>query len=208
MKREHILAVTKSSVIDVIGNNFNKLTKEININPLDVIISHREYLDNHNSIGDNRFLQGIGYGVVKHPTHGILAYRRKGTEGRLDGKISIGFGGHTSVSDIITIKGTEEIDFVESLNLGMTRELSEELTIDGDDVASALSKPKFIGCIVCDRTEVDKLHIGFVSEFNLYAKPENVSLGDHGSQIFWIKDVSEIDLNECEEWTKIILEQL
>lgn len=102
------------------------------IHPQKVIVGHREHLDNKlnddGKKGDFNYLQAIGYAIIAHPQKGILAYRRAGSESRLNGQISIGFGGHTSVSDIVCFPGTEEIDLVSSTIKGMERELSEEVS--------------------------------------------------------------------------------
>lgn len=212
MKREHILAVRTASILARPTLKRNQLTPLLNVEPRDVVIGHREDLDKSNEgKGDRNFLQGIGYAVLIS-SKGVLAYRRKGTEGRLDGKVSVGFGGHTSISDIVPVYGTEEIDFVASVNKGMIRELQEELTffVDGEPVVfneDLLSFPKNIGCIVCDVTDVDLLHIGFVSVFTLDDSVTDVKLGDHGDAIFWIENPKGVELEDCEEWTKIVLSQ-
>lgn len=210
MKREHILAVLSES-ISVERNTLTSLDS-LSIDPQMVVVGHRERLDKLNGTGDRNFLQPIGYAVITHPDKGLLAYRRQGSEGRLDGKISIGFGGHTSVTDIVVFDGTEEIDFLSSTILGMERELAEELHFikNGQACEAVLSDFENhapVGVISCDRTDVDLLHIGLVYSFELDKAITEVSLGDHGQDIFWIKDVSEIELDDCEEWTKIILEE-
>jgi predicted NUDIX family phosphoesterase len=218
MKHEHILGLKRNK-----NYNFNQLDQGIfYVNPMDVVVGHREYLDNVNNIGDSSVLQAIGYGVVFHPKKGYLAYKRKGSESRLNDKISIGFGGHTSILDIVITNG-EEIDFFESVQKGLKRELSEELIFSGasfdkssysDDksfysekiMQSCIKSIEYKGQIVCNKTPVDLLHIGLVSIVTLRYFFSEVSLGDHGKEFFWVESLSDLDYNNCEEWTKILID--
>lgn len=211
MKHEHILGLKRNK-----NYNFNQLDQGIfYVNPVDVVVGHREYLDNVNNIGDSSVLQAIGYGVIFHPKKGYLAYKRKGSESRLNDKISIGFGGHTSILDIVTLND-EEIDFFESVQNGLKRELSEELIFNGISFGKSSDSEKLIqnciknieykGQIVCNKTPVDLLHIGMVSIVTLGYCVSEVSLGDHGKELFWVDSLSDLDYNNCEEWTKILID--
>lgn len=211
MKHEHILGLKRNK-----NYNFNQLDQGIfYVNPVDVVVGHREYLDNVNNIGDSSVLQAIGYGVIFHPKKGYLAYKRKGSESRLNDKISIGFGGHTSILDIVTLND-EEIDFFESVQNGLKRELSEELIFNGISFGKSSNSEKLIqsciknieykGQIVCNKTPVDLLHIGMVSIVTLGYCVSEVSLGDHGKELFWVDSLSDLDYNNCEEWTKILID--
>jgi predicted NUDIX family phosphoesterase len=211
MKHEHILGLKRNK-----NYNFNQLDQSIfYVSPMDVVVGHREYLDNANNIGDYSILQAIGYGVIFHPKKGYLAYKRKGSESRLNDKISIGFGGHTSVLDIVTING-EEIDFFKSVQNGLTRELLEELVFNGISldksscsertIQSYIQDIKYKGHIVCNKTPVDLLHIGIISVATLRESISEVSLGDHGKELFWVESLSDLDYNNCEEWTKILID--
>lgn len=217
MKREHILALHAASIS--IERNTLVPVDSFLAYPQKVIIGHREHLDNKlnndGRLGDYDYRQAIGYAVVTHPDKGILAFRRKGTEERLDGLISVGFGGHVSVSDLTLYDGTEEIDFVTSTVNSMARELAEELELKASltDFFVPAEERFFIdknplGVISCDKTDVDCLHIGVAFDFRLNPSVSDVSLGDHGSEIFWIDDIESVDTNDCEEWTKIILKDL
>lgn len=203
MKHEHILGIKADSVKSQLASFVNKLAPidALTIDPTQVVVGHREYLDKHNGHGDPSVLQAIGYAVIHHPTLGYLAYQRKGSEGRLDGKISIGFGGHTSISDIVAVKDhPEEISLKESVGKGLLRELEEEIIIKN----GYLGMPKFLGLIICDRAPVDLLHIGFAYQFEMVRGDFEVDLGDHGKEMFWVKSLKDVDVEHCEEWTKII----
>jgi predicted NUDIX family phosphoesterase len=213
VKREHILAVKTAAIQEQL--TYNQLTDTLDIDPRTVFIGHRDYLDNVNDIGDPDFLQAIGYAVIKHPQYGILAYQRKGSEGRLNGKISIGFGGHTSIQDIVPFDKTEEIDLFSSVKEGLYREIEEEVYFSSEhgrlfNHTDYCSDTELLGYIACDKTPVDKLHLGFVSLFTLHDKVISAQLGDHGKTLFWIplEEIKNVNLDDCEEWTKIVLATL
>lgn len=52
---------------------------------------------------------------------------------------------------------------------------------------------------------MDLLHIGFVYQFELDSSVTDVALGDHGKEIFWVQSFNELNLERCEEWTKIVI---
>lgn len=209
MKHEHIIGLKSSQIKEQLSHaGFMNLLAPVNavtIDPTQVVVGHREYLDNHNGHGDPSILQAIGYAVIHHPTLGYLAYHRKGSEGRLDGKISIGFGGHTSITDIkVHVDYPEEIDLLDSVVNGMHRELQEELVFTN----GAINDSKALGVILCDLTPVDLLHIGFVYQFELESEVTDVALGDHGKELFWVASLNQLDQDKCEEWTKIIVKSM
>lgn len=205
MKHEHILGIRTNAVRDQLASScMNMLAPvgSVSIDPTQVVVGHREHLDNYGASGDPSVLQAIGYAVIHHPKFGYLVYQRKGAEGRLDGKISIGFGGHTSIADIKVYDDyPEEIDLMGSVVNGMYRELTEELVFTNGSIHSS----KALGVILCDRTPVDLLHIGFVYQFELDSSVTDVALGDHGKEIFWVQSFNELNLERCEEWTKIVI---
>ncbi len=203
-KREHILCIDKTSIQEQLNGNYNKMISDVFIHPDNVFIGSRERLDKKDGIGDRQFLQPIGYVVINNPEKGYLAYRRKGGEGRLNGKISIGFGGHTSAKDLCFFSKTEEVDIFSTVEAGMEREIEEEIIFSKGDKSDFSTN--FQGVIVCDKTDVDLLHIGFVYLKTYWSKEIEVTLGDHGLELFWVKELSELDYDNCEEWTKIIID--
>ena len=126
MKNEHIIAVSNNAFKGITPNVLYK--ENFDFDPLGVIIAHRELLDNKpnedGSKGEPSFRQVIGYVLVRQGNN-FLGYRRKGTEERLNGKVSIGFGGHTTVADIGIIG--DLINVTNSVRKACLRELNEEL---------------------------------------------------------------------------------
>jgi predicted NUDIX family phosphoesterase len=204
MKREHILALDKREFLsnfhtsDKFGISDGVYPNDVYVDPQDVFIGHREKLDNLYGFGDLNSLQPIGYGVVHCLQRGFLVYKRKGTETRLDDKLSIGFGGHTSVLDVV-LDG-EEINFYETVQSGLIRELKEEIVTNGEFFID-----EYHGCILSSSSLVDSLHVGFLYTVSLSGDKTEVSLGDHGKEIFWVKDLDDIDLNQCEKWTQLAI---
>ena len=124
---------------------------------------------------DTSVLQVLPYIVIRDPETGnILSYRRPATgdEGRLHGKLSIGFGGH-----IDTLPGT--LSPSEHIGSEAARELQEELGIDpGDfDVATTV-KLMFengnFGVLRLLDTAVEAVHVGLT--FIIDITPEFIRL--------------------------------
>ena len=63
---------------------------------------------------------------------------------------------------------------------------------------------------MCDRTEVDRLHVGLVLELVVNNDLEFM-LGDHGSELLWVPYDELVKPNHSsdlvfEEWSRIVLE--
>lgn len=225
MKREHILAID-AQAFDNVPRNVLYSPEHFEVDPQHVIIAHREQLDNKvnedGTKGVDSFRQAIGYLVLLNSSHThYLGYRRKGNEERLNGKVSIGFGGHTTVADLVCYG--DEIDVGASVQRAALRELSEELQVRAivpegqtenlfepfDYNKHVMGETVNTPMIVCDRTEVDKLHVGFSTTLVLEAGLE-FQLGDHGSELLWIPCNELSDGKDSglayEEWSRIVLE--
>jgi len=106
----------------------------------------------------------IPYVVLTSDKQRIFVTRRTNnqTEARLHGKASIGVGGHVG-----QVNG---YNVVQSIILGMARELDEELTgMKLINFAQKIFEPKLMGYINWDGDEVGKVHFGLV--YNIYVDP-------------------------------------
>ena len=103
-------------------NNLVEGINQLKINPEDIHFINRNIVDSklpeYHDIG-TKLLQLLPYVVIKCGDE-YLTYARKGTETRLHGKCSMGFGGHVELQDVQdTVEHTIAITAV--------RELVEEL---------------------------------------------------------------------------------
>lgn len=107
----------------------------------------------------SNYPQLIPYIVVKHKDK-YLTYIRKGSEHRLHGSKSIGFGGHIDETDIKDFKS------ITDLIIPVIRELHEELGLLSNQYILDF-KPVLI---YSTKTNVDKVHIGTVVICNILSK--------------------------------------
>lgn len=129
--------------------------------------------------------QIIPYIVLVDYDNCIVSYRRKGSENRLLGKNSIGFGGHWKESET----------FMECL----TRELKEEINLD----INLINELYLLDLIYTEESEVDKVHagvlvLGILSPLhtsNLTASEEIA----HAS----VEDIDDLDVLKLENWSLI-----
>lgn len=75
---------------------------------------------------DERFLQPIVYLVLRNPQGLAWCYQRVGGDARLDGRCSMGVGGHVDAADS-TPPDHAPLDAAATLHRALLRELSEEL---------------------------------------------------------------------------------
>lgn len=130
---------------------------------------------------DPVFRQVIPYCALQRDDGKILSYRRKGSEERLHGKLSIGIGGH--------------IDYPQTFSESMGRELYEEA-----GVMNYVSTK--LGLIELSDTEVDRVHlgIGFLVESDEYEPGEELL------NPAWMT-IEELDAinDEFEPWSQKLL---
>jgi len=143
------------------------------------------WLDRDDAEKNPKFRQVIPYIVVHNPITGqILSYVRSGNEDRLIGRLSIGFGGH--------------VDFPETVEDALARELREEIGINVED--ANLSAPA--GVIVSGQSEVNSVHMGvvYMAESEVFALSEEVKEAD------W-KSPGELGdyFEQLESWSQIAL---
>lgn len=159
---------------------------------------------------DNKILQIIPYVVCVNSDNEILAYYRKGGgEGRLEGKKSIGIGGHVNIDDMISDDKTWDV----VLN-GAAREVSEELNADPRYVKENI---KFAGIIYTPNDgsidgkptstpRVGEVHLGALYFLRI---PETVSLQpDQGMINPHFIDLYPDDLANYELWSLLTLSSI
>lgn len=141
------------------------------------------------------FKQIIPYAVIQKSDGKIACYQRHGTEKRLHGLYSCGFGGHV-----------EEIDsgecFSKTIENGLLRELSEEISnFDG-----ARIELKYLGIINEVKSEVGLVHLGLV--FLVKCGESFVPLeADETKGLQW-KLPEELSVLQTELWTQLALKLL
>lgn len=100
---------------------------------------------------DPSYKQIIPYIVVQNSIGQYLCYPRHGSEKRLHGFYSCGIGGHIDEAD-----RRDTVD--ETIRVGMTRELSEEIS----NFEAASIELSYKGIINEIESEVGKVHLGLV----------------------------------------------
>jgi predicted NUDIX family phosphoesterase len=200
--QEHILAIPAHLANDLIDNNDGKF---IGLLPVkftedDLYIARRAGLEANAS-----FRQLISYALVR--CRGRYAtYRRtpKGNEARLHGQVSIGFGGHHDLIDLIYEKDTGIVNLEETLRVSMEREISEELDLNGSKM---LSFEILDSKIVSTMSPVDEVHIGIVAIIELDA--DLATAGEEQLDFVGFKTLDELDeMENKENWTTALIEYL
>lgn len=182
--------------------------------------------------GSSAFRQILPYSVLMHTqknedgseTNRYLTYQRgkfaqKATdegigEVRLEGKVSIGWGGHIEILETVQVDGV--LNTSQTIYNGMMRELDEELALDvGAEVQESVSdlifnsEIKDILLINSDASQVDKLHLGvtFVQRVSGDTPPNIVSNEAALKDMGWLT-VEELRQQDNESWTAMLLDYL
>lgn len=161
--------------------------------------------------GDRGYRQLLSYRVLGWKTADgikLSAYRRGGGggEARLSGKISVGYGGHIDLADVVHVNSV--IDLKKTVDLGCARELDEEVEIfDEDDemiTAAQLSDPELLGLILDNSDDVGHLHAGLL-EIQWLEEGDrvkaNVEDGLEDLEVFTLEELLESD--QTESWSRI-----
>jgi len=155
----------------------------------------------------------IPYVVIKtHRGKYLLTTRTENqTERRLHNKKSIGVGGH--IGPVTDKAMPKDMSFAEMVDLGMRRELLEELQASQNDDAPAVRplldilKPKHVGIINDDSNSVGSVHLGLV----YFA-----TIKQQDMQLIGIKETENMTSSWCdfsemkameglESWSQIII---
>lgn len=144
---------------------------------------------------DENFKQPIPYVVLKNKLGHVGFYQRNGSENRLKGIWSVGFGGHVDESD----QSKEGTLFKTFINCAK-RELNEELSL------TLLHDLKFLGIINEELTKVGRTHLGFVFLYELFDDDTIVKSDE-------IKDLKFIDNKfsnqyQLELWSTLVIKLL
>lgn len=138
------------------------------------------------------FKQLIPYVVITDENFNVLTYTRKGSEKRLVGQKSIGFGGHwkTEESFITCFKRelTEEIGL--NLQYGEYEVLVEDI-------------------IYSEATPVDSVHMGILLLIEVYSEEfGNATYAEDEVRDVKLTSIEDINPDELETWSKIAYEKL
>ena len=133
--------------------------------------------------------QLIPYAVVRYK-NSIACYKRSGAEKRLHDLYSIGVGGHVDIED-------DQGDIVDTLLLGLGRELSEEFA----DFSKEHAEISFLGVLNSEDTEVSSVHLGMVFEIQTTKKllPDSELTG------FEWADPKILKSRKLENWSELAL---
>lgn len=157
-----------------------------------LIKTHQEFLPRVRMETDPRYKQIIPYLIFRHEDQYFVMQRKtQASEQRLQGKLSLGIGGHINPSDL---EGATVMDWAR-------REFIEEVDFEGTfDV-------KFLGILNDDSNEVGKVHAGFV--FLLEGTSAQILPREE------FKSGSLMTLQECKEhyqrmesWSKMVIDLL
>lgn len=144
---------------------------------------------------DPSYKQLIPYCIFRHGGE-VFFYKRgkKGGEGRLHSKRSVGIGGHISSTD----KLSGDRRYLEAMH----REIEEEVFLESGFT------DKCVGLINDDETPVGQVHLGIVHIFDLHAakvRPREESILETG----FAKPAELIQaIDQFETWSQICLRHL
>lgn len=162
----------------------------------DVWLGPRAWLE-----ADERFVQLIPYTLVTCNGQ-VIAYRRSsaGSEGRLRGRLSIGFGGHVDLPDLIT-KDNDGVDLEATLWRACEREIEEEL--GAVDIAAR----SVVGVLFDTRTAVGRVHFGVLVHMELERLPDMLASSDAAIEQLETHGLESLMAHEAEmeEWSRMAL---
>ena len=151
-----------------------------------------KWIERKDAETDYNYKQIIPYVIIQKSDGKIACYQRHGSEKRLAGLYSCGFGGHIEESDIGK-------NFYETLQKGMIRELSEEIS----NFNTKFIDLNYLGIINEVESNVGLVHLGCV----YLAKCDEAFIpqeSDETKGLEW-KTFDELQQLETELWTKLAL---
>lgn len=151
-----------------------------------------EWLERNSAEINDEYKQLIPYVILQKDDGKIACYQRHGTETRLHGFYSCGFGGHIEECD-------KRQDLSATVEAGMFRELTEEIS-NFDRTKIEL---KYLGIINEVETNVGLVHLGVV--YLGRCKNDFIPLeSDETKGLEW-KKLDELKSCKTELWTKLAL---
>ncbi|MFA5759646.1 MAG: NUDIX domain-containing protein [Clostridia bacterium] len=139
---------------------------------------------------DANFKQVIPYVVIIDRKMNILTYTRKGSESRLRGQRSIGFGGHWKAEE----------SFMDCIR----RELREELNMT--EFYSIFFEAEDL--IYSEANPVDAVHLGVLVTAIVYDATAIGNLENNEVKNIEVCNINSIDVDFLEEWSKIAYEKI
>jgi len=209
-KPQFILAMQNGGIISELQQGVNRIGFDqfVGLTQGLVTIREREHLEQ-----DPNYRQVIPYVMLavrdKDGKALFVPYARTSQSGeeRLRGNVSIGFGGHVDLADVIHEDSV--INLVQTIGGAVTRELQEEVNFThgtGDHV----DMPMFDGgLLIDDSNEVGKVHMGVLLTCLL---PEGTVVASKEDALEILPAMSATQLLDSglplENWTRIILEDI
>lgn len=166
------------------------------------------YVDRLTAEGASTYKQVLTYILVTRRSE-ILGFRRgrfSRVEDYLRGSFCVGFGGHVTEEDATL--------FSQSMDLGINdsaiRELGEELALPKTDLRllSGRGRPRIIGVLNDDSSEVGRRHIAFILRYEVSDDTlwDNPRPGEQSvTQLRWFEQQTDIDLRNFEYWSQLCL---
>jgi predicted NUDIX family phosphoesterase len=169
--------------------------------------------------GDDRYRQVLPYVTVRNSQGLLLPYLRGSAvgENRLAGNISVGFGGHVDLIDVVHRDSV--INLLKTIELNISRELAEELIINRDGVRFGLcadipvmeaGELRFNGLINDNSNEVGRLHLGFSFDYVLKPGYDATCREEELRVLPWCEDSKVFDMPDTtvESWSSLYLSRL
>lgn len=200
MKRSHILAITSyAAKLATLGLNgfipFDPKAKKFPFDGNEVWVGPRQHLEEMET-----FKQIIPYVLVARDDK-FLVYKRtkSGGEERLHDKVSIGFGGHIDIGDVVATENGESIDIETTIANAAAREITEELKLN--------ETPEFMpyGLILDESDAVGRVHLGIV----MIAHINGMALANEDQiDLVGFKTIENLDEMNLESWSRILINAL
>jgi predicted NUDIX family phosphoesterase len=196
--QQHIIAIPADKISH---DGDGRAMIEGHISGEDVIIAQRAMLEVNEA-----YRQIIPYTVLRSGDR-YAAYRRtpKGGENRLHGQVSIGFGGHVDLVDVVFDPINSVVDLKKTIDEGSRRELDEELVL-GEGV-EIVKFTELNEKIVSNANPVDRVHIGLVNIAEIEGDESQVASGEDQLDFLGFLTVDELKaLEDLESWTQALVE--
>ncbi len=146
---------------------------------------------------DDTHRQVIPYVILCHGGL-VLSYRRTfaGSEARLSGLLSIGWGGHVDLSDA-QLNG-QRLDVAQTLDVAVRRELWEELRL------SPPEERQYRGLILDRESTVGRVHVAIVQSWSFGDKPQ-VTCDRYSERLAWVRPEDVSGQQKLESWSAYAL---
>lgn len=178
-----------------------------------LVVAQREHLDNSSNSpasykGDLYYRQVLPYtafvlGDLMGLDTRVAVYRRGGNvgEARLSGNVSIGYGGHIDLDDVVSENSV--LNFLETIKQSTARELSEEVKVSVDSEPIIMFQPEFMGWMIDNSNDVGYLHAAYLQVVTLPEAAVVAPLEDelHPLESYTLRELLNSNL-PLEVWTR------